>query len=454
VEGKSCRVVELLEGTMAEISSSGTVSTKIEQIARLAKQMPGKALTSLTHHIDVEWLHEAYRRTRKGGAPGVDGQTAAQYAVNLKGNLQSLLDRAKSGDHYRAPPVRRVHIPKGDGSKTRPIGIPAFEDKVLQRAAAMALGAVYEQDFLDCSYGFRPKRSAHDALSAVRRQIHEMKCEWVLEADIEAFFDSVDHAKLGQVLRKRVRDGVLLRWIGKWLNAGVLEEGVVYHPESGTPQGGVISPLLANVFLHEILDEWFENQVKPKLHGQAFLVRFADDFVMGFALEQDAKRVMAVLAKRFEKYGLRLHPEKTRLVRFSRPSWRHGLRLGRPETFDLLGFTHFWGRSQKGFWVVKRKTAAPRFSRALRRMNIWCRENRHLPVLEQHSVLKKKLRGHYNYYGITGNSRALASYAYWVTLIWLKWLGRRSHSACRRPEQQLRLLELFPLPAYERLRVV
>jgi RNA-directed DNA polymerase len=264
---------------MSGTPSPGNVSTKLERIAKRAKEMRGEAFTTLAHHIDIEWLMEAYRRTRKDGAVGVDGQSAAEYAANLEGNLQSLLNRAKSGDDYRAPPVRRVHIPKGDGSKTRPIGIPTFEDKVLQRSVAMVLEAVYEQDFHDCSYGFRPGRSAHHALRALREATMEMEGGWVLEADIEKFFDSVDRAQLQEILQRRVRDGVLLRLIGKWLNAGVMEEGRLYRPEAGTPQGGVISPLLANIYLHEVLDEWFAHQVQPRLRGRAHLVRYADDCV-------------------------------------------------------------------------------------------------------------------------------------------------------------------------------
>jgi len=337
---------------MAGTPTPETISTKIERIATLARQMPGVALRTLAHHIDIDWLKEAHRRTRKDGAAGVDGQTAEEYAANLESNLQSLLDRAKSGDHYRAPPVRRVHIPKGDGSKTRPIGIPTFEDKILQRAVVMVLEPVYEQDFMDCSYGFRPGRSAHQALEALWKQTMAMGGGWVLEADIENFFGSVDHAKLREVLSQRVRDGVLIRLIGKWLKAGVMEEGVVYHPDTGTPQGGVASPLLANVFLHEVVDVWFEREVKPRMRGRATLFRYADDLVMVFETEEDARRVADVLPKRFEKYGLRLHPEKTRLVRFERPGPKPPSDDGGegPGSFDLLGFTHFWGRSQKGDW--------------------------------------------------------------------------------------------------------
>ena len=263
---------------MQETPSSVSVFTKLERIAKLAKQMPGVALTSLSHHIDIDWLREAYRRTRKGGATGIDGVTADEYAANLEDNLQSLLDRAKSGV-YRAPPVRRVQIPKADGKQMRPIGIPTFEDKVLQRAVAMVLEAIYEQEFLDCSYGFRPGRSAHDALAVVQHETVCMAGGWILEVDIRKFFDSLDHAQLREILRRRVRDGVLLRLIGKWLHAGVLEEGLLSYPDTGTPQGGVFSPILANIFLHEVLDVWFERDVKPRLRGRAVLVRYADDGV-------------------------------------------------------------------------------------------------------------------------------------------------------------------------------
>jgi RNA-directed DNA polymerase len=425
------------------------VSTKIERIATLAKQMPGKVLTTLAHHIDIDWLHEAYRRVRKDGAAGIDGQTAEEYANDLENNLQSLLDRAKSGERYRAPPVRRVHIPKGSGSKTRPIGIPTFEDKVLQKAVAMVLEAVYEQDFLECSYGFRPGRGAHDALDALWKQTMAMGGGWVLEADIEQFFDSVDHAKLRDVLSQRVRDGVLTRLIGKWLKAGVMEEGAVRHPDVGTPQGGVVSPLLANIYLHEVLDTWWEREVRPRLRGRAALVRYADDFVLVFETEADARRVADVLPKRFEKYGLRLHPDKTRLVRFEPPnaSLPSGGGGNGPTSFDLLGFTHFWGKSLKGNWVVKRKTAKDRTSRTLHRISMWCRNHRHLPIREQHTALVRKLRGHDAYYGVTGNARALHVLRHWVVRIWHKWLNRRSWKAKMTWPRMTALLRNLPMPA-------
>ena len=431
---------------MTGTSTPESVSTKLERIAKLAKQMPGAALRTLAHHIDIEWLKEAHRRVRKDGALGVDGQTAAEYAQNLEGNLQSLLDRAKSGDRYRAPPVRRVHIPKGNG-KTRPLGIPTFEDKVLQKAVAMVLEAVYEQDFLSCSYGSRPNRSAHEALAALWNATMAVGGGWVLEADIEKFFDSVDHTKLREVLSQRVSDGVLIRLIGKWLNAGVMEEGVVRHPESGTPQGGVISPLLANVYLHEVLDVWWEREVKPRLRGRAELIRYADDFVMVFETEEDARKVADVLPKRFEKYGLRLHPEKTKLVRFQKPEDREPPKGGNETTsFDLLGFTHFWGKSLKGSWVVKRSTAKDRFSRTLQRISEWCRANRHMPIQEQHAALTRKLRGHDAYFGITGNARALSTLRLRVRRIWHKWLARRAWKSAWTWTRMTTLLAHFPLP--------
>src|SRR5262245_55740125 len=336
---------------MAGKPSPVTVSRKLQRRAELARQAPQMAFTSLSHHIDVEFLREAYRRTRKDGALGVDDMSAAEYASNLDANLQSLLDRFKSGT-YRAPPVRRVHIPKGDGN-TRPIGIPSYEDKILQRAVHMVLEAVYEQDFLPCSYGFRPGRSAHQALEALWTGLTAMAGGWVLEIDIQGFFDTLDHAHLRSFLDRRVRDGVVRRTIGKWLNAGVLEAGELYHPEEGTPQGGVISPLLANVYLHEVLDVWFEAEVKPRLDGRALLIRYADDAVLVFSSERDARRVYEVIGKRFAKYGLTLHPDKTRLVPFQKPQPpTHG--GTRPKTFDLLGFTHHWGKSRRGDLVVKR----------------------------------------------------------------------------------------------------
>ena len=421
-----------------------TVSTKQARIATLARQMPGTAIRSLSHHMDVDWLREAHRRTRKDSAIGVDGQTANDYARNLEGNLQSLLDRAKSGDRYRAPPVRRVHIPKGDGSKTRPIGIPTFEDKILQRAVVMLLEPIYEQEFYDFSYGFRPRRSAHDALQALDEGLWRLQGGWVLDVDIQNYFGTIGRQALQELVSHRVADGVVKRLIGKWLRAGVHEAGVVYHPEHGTPQGGVISPILSNVYLHEVLDRWWVEEVKPRLRGQAFLIRFADDFVMVFREREDALRVLDVLPRRFERYGLTVHPEKTRLLPFYRP--RRGEKDKKTGSFDFLGFTHFWGLSRQGGWFLKRKTAKGRFSRGLKAINKWARKARHVPLSKQAATLGAKLRGHYNYYGIRGNSMSINRFANEVRRIWRKWLGRRSQRAFLTWEKYDRLLKQYPLP--------
>lgn len=452
MEEREHRNTGTFEGKMAGTSSSTAVSTKLERIAKLARTMPQAALTTLAHHIDIDWLREAYRRTRKDGATGIDRQTADEYARNLEENLRSLLERAKTGS-YVAPPVRRVHIPKaGEGSQKRPIGIPTFEDKVLQRAVAMVLEAVYEQSFLDCSYGFRPRRSAHQALRVVQHQTVVMAGKWILEVDIRNFFGTLDHSLLREIVRKRLRDGVLLRLIGKWLNAGVMERGAVEYPEAGTPQGGVISPILANIYLHEVLDEWFLQQVVPRLAGRATLVRFADDLVIIFEHERDARRVFDVLPKRLAKYGLMLHPEKTRLVDFRRPDRRASSPLSndgvrsRPDTFDLLGFTHYWAMSRNGFWVVKQKTAVDRFRRTLKRIADWCQRYRHEPVPEQWATLRRKLLGHFAYFGITGNFKALRNLRYRVIAVWRKWLSRRSQRAWIPWALMMRLLERYPLP--------
>jgi len=313
----------------------------------------------------------------------------------------------------------------------------------------MLLEPIYEQDFLDCSYGFRPSRSAHKALDSFRNQMMDSRGGWVLEVDIRKFFDNLDHQHLREFLRLRVRDGVVLRLIDKWLKAGVMEDGSVSYPDAGTPQGGVISPVLSNVFLHYVLDQWFEQEVKPRLRRRAFLIRYADDFVIGFRDERDAKRVMEVLPKRFGKYGLAIHPTKTKLVPFrptlSSTDGGKGPRAHRLGTFNLLGFTHYWTRSLRGHWVIKLKTASDRFSRAMRSIDSWCRDNRHISLREQQQKLNEKLRGHYAYYGVTGNSGALSSFLDEVERRWRKWLYRRNRNRAFNWVRFRRMLQRYPL---------
>jgi RNA-directed DNA polymerase len=432
---------------MSGSSSPGSVSTRLLRIAELARTSPAMVLTTLAHHIDGEWLLEAWRATRKDAAPGVDGVTAEEYEKHVFENLGRLLDRLKTGS-YKAPPVRRVDIPKASGG-TRPIGIPTLEDKVLQRAVAMVLEAVYEQEFLDCSFGFRPGRSAHHALERLWKGLMEMGGGWVIDLDIERFFDSLDHGKLRGILDTRIRDGVIRRTIDKWLAAGVMVEGQVSRAVSGTPQGGVISPILANVYLHHVLDTWFEQEVKPRLRGRAFLVRYADDVVLVCADEHDARRVLDVLPRRLGRFGLRMHPEKTRLLRFRRPPRDGGMRgdhSPRPGTFDFLGFTHYWGMSRKGSWVVKRKTARGRLRRALAYVNRWCSRHRHFPMIEQHRYLRRLILGHCQYYGITGNSYAIGQFRQRLQRLWRYWLSRRSQKGKMTWSRFRRLSQRYPLP--------
>jgi len=415
------------------------VSTEQWRIAALAEEDKQKCFVSLNHLLTADWMKEAFRRTRKDGAKGIDGKSAGDYRAELEANSQRLSQKARSGS-YKAPPVKRGYVPKG-GNDVRPIGMPTFTDKVLQRAVVMILEPIYEQDFLDCSYGFRPNRSAHQALEEIWQQIMKMRGCWLLDVDIRKFFDRLDRKHLREILDRRVRDGVIRRLIDKWLKAGVWESGQHSYPETGTVQGGVISPLLSNIYLHTVIDEWFMEQVKPRMRGRAFLVRFADDFVMGFEYEEDARRVLRVLPKRLGRYGLELHTDKTRLVEFTKPGSK-----GR-STFDFLGFTHYWGRSRRGNWVVQRKTAKDRLQCAIKRIDHWCQKACHADWRWQHQMLSRKLRGHYGYYGITGNMRQINRFFQIVRRRWRYWLHRRTRggTGMKWPRYEA-LLKTFPLP--------
>jgi group II intron reverse transcriptase/maturase len=424
------------------------VFTVQQRIAQVARERPQEVFTSLNHYLDVEWLKAAYARVKPDSAPGVDGQSWADYGKDLEKNLLSLLNRVKSGS-YVAPPVKRVHIPKGDGKETRPIGMPTIEDKVLQRAVAMLLEPIYEQDFKCFSYGFRPGRSAHEALACIWSQCMTHRIKWICDVDVRKYFDTLKHSILGGILDLRVRDGVIRRLIGKWLHAGVLEGGQLSYPEEGTPQGGVISPLLANIYLHYVLDCWYVESVKPRMKGRTFLVRYADDFVLGFEHKADAEKVYAVLLRRFEKYGLNLHPDKTRLVPFGRPvdpTEPPGGPSARSGTFDFLGFTHYWDKDRKGRPVIRRQTSRKRFGRSLKAISWWCRKNLHEPLRVQVEVLGRKLKGHFGYFGITGNFEALARYRWEVIRVWRRWLARRGDPQGMPWERMNRLLEFYYLP--------
>ena len=422
-----------------------SMSTKLNRIAELAKEDKGLKFFSIAHLLTQDALYEAFESLRKDASVGVDGVTYAAYEVHVWENIRKLHDRLKSGQ-YRAQPLRRVYIPKEDG-RQRPISIPSLEDKLVQKAAVDLLNAIYEQDFLECSYGFRLGRGAQNALDAVGRVICTRPISTVLEADITGYFDAIVRDLLVEMIEKRVNDGNILRLIGKWINVGVIDDGRLLTSETGVGQGQVISPLLANIYLHYVLDEWFEREVKPRLKGEAYEIRYADDFILCFQFREDAERVMDVLTKRFAKYGLKLHPDKTRLMAFGRQALAESGKPGgqKPATFDFLGFTHICKRSQKGKFTIHVRTMRKRLRRGLLKVTAWCQAHRHDPVEEQQQALNRKLQGHYQYYGRPTNYRSLWEFFRSVRRIWKKWLNRRTRGNTLTWEVFAHLLKRHPL---------
>lgn len=427
---------------MTDAWTSETMSPQLLKVAERARRDPKAQFHSIAHLIDVEALERAYHRQRKDAAAGVDGVTKEQYGRDLEENLRDLHERLRT-KRYRHQPIQRVHIPKEGGGK-RPIGISGFEDKLVQDALRELLEAIYEQDFHDCSYGFRPGRGAHDAIRALDRIAHRGEVNWILEADIKSYFDSVDRPMLKEMLRERVPDGSITRLVGKCLHVGVLDGVDLSMPEVGTVQGSVLSPLLGNIYLHYALDQWFEREVKPRLVGTAHLIRYADDFIMTFERREDAERVMTALEKRLARHQLALQPDKTRLIPFGRPSgdWK-----GKgPGTFDFLGFTLYWRRSRKGYWGMACKTRRARLNRAMNRVYAWCRRYRHLTVPEQHAALTRRIQGHFNYFGVNGNLESLAHLVCHAERAWYKWLRRRGQRKRLNWKRFSDLLRSFPLP--------
>jgi len=428
---------------MGDTPGSQTVSMKIQRIAEQAIRYPSMVLDNLFHLIDYDFLMEAYRLTNKKGAAGVDRVTAKEYAEDLEANLRCLHRRLKE-DRYSALPVERVWIEK-EGGKERPIGKPCFEDKIVQRAVVMILEAIFRRVFYDFSHGFRKGHSQHQALRELREQCRKLNIRWILDADVSGFFDNIAHGFLRKFIERKVKDGGIMRLIGKWLNAGVLDDGEMIFPDKGTPQGGVASPMLANIFLHYVLDEWFVKVVQPRIKGRSFMIRFADDFIIGFELEADARRVMEALPKRFGRFNLTIHPEKTKLVRFGQPYTQE--EAGDNGTFDFLGFTHYWAKSLRGYWVIKRKTVGKRLRRFMKAVWEWCRENRHMPVREQHDTLCSKLRGYYQYYGIRGNFKMLEVVFEHTERAWRHWLSKRSSKGSVTFDKfETFFRKVFPLP--------
>jgi RNA-directed DNA polymerase len=422
----------------------GSLPAGLARVIAAARRSRQTQFTALLHHVDEAALLRAFRRQRRAASAGVDGMTVEAYEAELEANLRDLCDRVHSG-RYRPRPVRRTYIPKADGGR-RPLGVPTLEDKIVQGAVAEVLSAVYEADFLGFSYGFRPHRNAHQALHALHTALMTRKVLWVLDADIRSFFDSVNHEWLLRMLSHRIADPRILQLIGQWLRVGIMESGEWKEAFDGTPQGAGISPLLANVFLHYVLDLWV-HRWRQHAQGCVSVVRYADDFVMGFESEEDARRMLADLRERLAKFGLSLHEDKTRLIMFGKFAAERRARQGqrRPETFDFLGFTHYCARGRDGRFVVKRKTQRKRVIRKLKELRVEAKRRMHRPIAEQRGWLNAVLRGHFAYYGLQSNMRSMASFAYQVRRLWHRALARRSQRGMTW-ERFNRMLRAFPLP--------
>jgi group II intron reverse transcriptase/maturase len=419
------------------------MSTELSRLSELAKADRTTRFLSLAHLLTPAALMAAFEGLRKDASAGVDAVTYRDYEQNVWRNIPTLHHRLVS-HQYRAQPLRRVYIPKENGTP-RPISIPALEDKIIQKATVTVLNAIYEPDFLPCSYGFRPGRSAHDALEAIRGTMCRGPMAYVLEADIQGYFDAIVRDQLMAFVERRIGDSSLLRLIRKWIHTGVLEDGRLLVTETGTGQGQVISPLLANIYLHYVLDEWFEHEVKPRLRGQAAEIRYADDFLLCFQYREDAERVLEVLPKRFAKYGLTLHPEKTRLLAFGRSALPTLPNAPQPATFDFLGFTHICARSRRGTFTIHVRTMRKRLRRSMKAVAQWCQQHRHDPVETQAAALNAKLRGHYQYYGRPTNFRSLQRFHRQVCYLWCKWLNRRTRGKRLTWETFHQLLRRHPL---------
>lgn len=417
------------------------VPTSLRGIAKTASLNKQHRFRNLYRLLNEQMLHMAWNELKKSAAIADEDITVKDYGAELKANLRELVERLKQ-KRYRAKLIKRRYIPKGNG-KLRPLGIPALEDKIVQKAAAKILTAIYEQDFMDCSYGYRPEKGAKGAVSDLAFQLQYGVFGYIVEADIKGYFDNIDHDKLLGMMEQRINDRAFMRLITKWLKAGILEpDGYVKHPVTGTPQGGIVSPILSNIYLHVVLDEWFESVVKSRLDGRAIMCRYADDWVCAFQFREDARRFYDVLPKRLGRYSLEVEPSKTKIVRFSRfhPSRK------RSQTFTFLGFEFYWFPDRKGINRVTRRTAPASQQKALSRMKAWLKSSRHLPKKQFFKTLKKKLIGHYNYYYVRGNSRSVWSFYSKVIKAAKKWLNRRSQRKSYNWEKFKRVLKYTGIP--------
>jgi len=412
--------------------------TKFRCITQKAKENPNEVFTSLAHHLTQEYLISSFRRLRKSSASGIDKVSAYEYELDILKRTGDLHHRLRN-KQYKAPDIRRVWIEKGNG-KQRPLGISTTEDKIIQRAVTDMLNLIYEQDFYDFSYGFRPKRNAHQALSHVKTKCMRRKIKWVLDADIQGCFDNFDHRILRELLSKRIKDPSIMRLINLWLKAGIVDGKSFHRNSKGSPQGNIISPLLCNIYLHYVLDEWIDKMVRPLLKGEMFIVRYADDFIIGFERKDDAQSVYKTLPKRMRKYGLDIHPEKSQLIKFV-PEGK-----GKPPTFDFLGFTHYWTRNKRGKFQVRQRTCKKKMHKAQSMLREYCKRARHERLHDQYKQLCMKLRGLYQYFGIVGNYSCIRKFYQTVHAAWFKWLNRRSQKYSYTWRQYEELLKKFPLP--------
>ena len=443
--GRHCRTKVERNGTL----NPPLVQPRLERIAEQAREHPEWKFYTLAHHLDVALLERAFWSLNPRSAAGVDRVTWQQYQRELELNLEDFHERLVNKT-YRPQVVVRRWIPKSDGKKFRPLGIPALEDKIVAKAVALLLEQIYEQDFYDFSYGFRPGRSCHKASHDLRQGLLNQGVRYVIDCDVRSFFDNLQHDQLLAILRERVTDGRLLELIEMWLTAGIMDDRELVFPEKGSAQGSVISPLLANVYLHEVLDKWFAEVVAAHCRGSVLLIRYADDFIIGCRNEEDARRIMDALPKRFAKFGLEVNAEKTKLVRFTPPRRDYGpsgstAKPGASGTFSFLGFVYYWGKTFRGSYTIKRKTEGKRLRRSMQALWSWCRESRHRPLTEQYRILCAKLRGHYQYYGVRCNSPCLDLVYYTAVRAWRYWLNRRGG---RKLSWQAfgQLMAKFPLP--------
>lgn len=431
---------------MPYIEMDNTTSAKLTLISGRARREPKYQFTCLAHLLNEEFLKECYFSLGKDRASGVDGVTWTEYGKDLDGNLNKLVTRMKV-KRYKPLPAKRVYIPKDEHQK-RPLGMPALEDKIVQKGISRILEVIYEADFLDCSYGFRPERNCHQAINAVDKTIMTKPINHIIDADIKGYFDSVSHKWMIEFLRVRIKDPSFLLLIRRFLKAGYFEAGLIVATEQGTPQGGNLSPILSNVFLHYVLDLWFEKRVRPQTRGACYLARYADDFVCMVRYADDARRIEQALRERFTKFDLELHPVKTRVISFGRYERKNAEQQNRrPNTFDFLGFTHFCDTSRRGRFMVGRKTSRKKFRMKCKEMNDYLRRIRNFKkAKEWWPILRAKLRGHYQYYGVSGNMRSLNRYYSLTIRMTLKWLNRRSQRKSFSWEMFNKYLEHYPLP--------